>query len=116
MFKGKPAPVAPRPATPEALYLTGGLGRTQKAVPGLWVHQGDVLRSYAADHEKTPDLAIELPTGTGKTLPGLLIGEWVRRGGERVAFATPTIQLAAQVVATARDEGIPVVQLTGTST
>lgn len=115
MFKGRPSVAAPRPETPEALYLNGGLGRTQMAAPGLWVHQGDVLRSYAADHEKTPDLAIELPTGTGKTLPGLLIGEWVRRGGERVAFATPTVQLAAQVVATARDEGIPVVQLTGTA-
>lgn len=116
MFKGKPAAAAPRPETPEALYLNGGLGRSQKAVPGLWVHQGDVLRSYAADHQRTADLAIELPTGTGKTLPGLLIGDWVRRGGERVAFATPTTQLAAQVVATAREEGVPVVQLTGTST
>jgi hypothetical protein len=115
MFKGKPAAPAPRPETPETLYLSGGLGRTQKAVPGLWVHQGDVLRSYAADHQSTADLAIELPTGTGKTLPGLLIGEWVRRGGDRVAFATPTVQLATQVVATAREEGIPVVQLTGSA-
>lgn len=115
MFKGKPAAPAPRPETPEALYLHGGLGRTQKAVPGLWVHQGDVLRSYAVDHQQTPDLAIELPTGTGKTLPGLLIADWVRRDGERVAFAVPTVQLAAQVVATAREEGIPVVQLTGSA-
>lgn len=116
MFKGKPAASAPRPETPEALYVGGGLGRTQKAVSGLWVHQGDVLRTYAADHERTQDLAIELPTGTGKTLPGLLIAEWVRRGGERVAFATPTVQLASQVVATAGEEGIPVVQLTGSAT
>jgi Rad3-related DNA helicase len=26
------------------------------------------------------DLALELPTGTGKTLIGLLIAEWRRRG------------------------------------
>ncbi|HEX2895993.1 MAG TPA: DEAD/DEAH box helicase [Marmoricola sp.] len=115
MFKGKPAAPTERPATPEQLYVNGGLGRTQEAVEGLWVHQGDVLRTYATEHATTPDLAIELPTGTGKTLPGLIIADWVRRGGERVAFATPTVQLAEQVVATARKEGVAVVQLTGSA-
>lgn len=115
MFKGKPAAPSPRPETPEELYVRGGLGRTQEAVQGLWVHQGDVLRKYAAQHVNTPDLAIELPTGTGKTLPGLLIADWVRRGGERVAFATPTVQLADQVIATAKREGVAAVQLAGSA-
>lgn len=46
-------------------------------------------------------------TGSGKTLPGLLIGEWVRRKGEGpVIYATPTKQLARQVLATAQREGV----------
>lgn len=71
------------------------------AVPGLWLHQGDVLRAYLTDHEATPGLALELPTGTGKTLPGLVIAEWVRReAAGPVAYACPTNQLARQVLAT----------------
>jgi hypothetical protein len=75
-FKGK-IEREPSAASPEALYRD--LPRKPDAVPGLWLHQGDLLRSYTAEHSATPDLALELPTGTGKTLPGLLIADWVRR-------------------------------------
>jgi hypothetical protein len=41
-----------------------------------------------------------LPTGSGKTLVGLLIGEWLRRKNkERVVFLCPTRQLVNQVIA-----------------
>ena len=40
---------------------------------GLWGWQSEVLRGYAAI---TGDAAVELPTGTGKTLIGLLAGEY----------------------------------------
>lgn len=79
-----------------------------------WLHQGDVIRAYAERHVGTPDLALELPTGSGKNLPGLLIGEWVRRKDEGPAiYATPTKQLARQVLATSQREGVPGVLLIG---
>lgn len=102
--------------SPEELYLSGTLPRTTAAVDSLWLHQGDVIRAYAEGHQSTPDLALELPTGTGKTLPGLLIGEWVRRkAAGPVIYATPTKQLARQVAATAKREGVPVAILTGSA-
>jgi superfamily II DNA or RNA helicase len=60
------------------------------------------------------DVAIELPTGAGKTLVGCLIAEWRRRKyADRVAYVVPTRQLARQAAALGRQYGIPVVDLTG---
>jgi hypothetical protein len=116
-FVGKAKKAAQHFETPEEMYLRGALLRTGEAVPSLWLHQGDVIRAYAEEHQTTPDLALELPTGTGKTVPGLLIGEWVRRKGEGpVLYATPTKQLAKQVAAAARREGVPVALLIGSHT
>lgn len=94
--------------SPEEMYKRGGLPRSGSAVSGLWTQQGDVLRAYTNDHQSTPDLAMELPTGTGKTLPGLLIAEWNRRKSNGpILYAAPTKQLALQVLETALVEGIP---------
>ena len=113
-FRGKTNRVQQQFPSPEELYLSGTLPRTTEAVDGLWLHQGDVIRAYAENHQGTPDLALELPTGSGKTLPGLLIAEWVRRKSEGpVIYATPTKQLARQVLATAQREGVPGVLLIG---
>lgn len=115
-FLGKTKRAVQQFPSPEELYLSGTLPRTTAAVDSLWLHQGDVIRAYAEDHQDTPDLALELPTGTGKTLPGLLIGEWVRRNAlGPVIYATPTRQLARQVAATAEREGVPVAVLTGSA-
>jgi hypothetical protein len=82
------------PDDPEALFRD----LRKKTVPGLLSHQADVLRSYIVVHEKYPDIALQLPTGSGKTLVGLLIGEWRRRKyGERVVYLCPTRQLVNQV-------------------
>ena len=84
--------------------------RKPDSVPSLWVHQGDLLREYAANQVDTADLP--LPTGTGKTLPGLLIADWVRRvRPARVAYACPTVQLARQVADMAERDGVPTVVL-----
>lgn len=81
--------------TPEG--LVGDL-RTKK-IPGLLSHQADVLREYHADALEAPDVAIQLPTGSGKTLVGLVLAEWrQRRFGERVVYLCPTNQLVYQVV------------------
>src|SRR4051812_44878042 len=77
-------------------------------VPFLWGHQDRILEGYEA-HVDVSDLALELPTGTGKTLIGLLIAEWRRRSeGERVLYLCPTRQLAHQVGALADRYGIAV--------
>ena len=70
---------APVAADPESLF--GELPRTAEGVGALWSHQADQLRDYARDHVDSADVALELPTGSGKTLVGLLIADWRRRGG-----------------------------------
>ena len=98
-------------ASPEDLYRD--LPRRAGAVPGLWSHQADILRDYVG-HADDADVALELPTGTGKTLTGLLVAEWSRRTrSERVLYACPTKQLARQVAASAFREGIDASLLIG---
>jgi hypothetical protein len=87
----------------------------------LWSRQADVLRAYDRLKGKSgqfpADVAIELPTGAGKTLVGCLIAEWRRRKyAEPVAYVAPTRQLAWQAAAQARLYGIPAVDLTGSHT
>ncbi|WP_166786474.1 DEAD/DEAH box helicase [Cryobacterium sp. TMT2-15-1] len=112
-FKQRSAPELTA-ATPEQLFQL--LPRTGKSVASLWSHQADILRDYAQNFSTSRDLAIELPTGTGKTLPGLLIADWRRRSKKgRTVFACPTVQLVRQVVSAAKRQGIPVVDLSGSA-
>lgn len=106
--------VVPPPESPLALF--GDLPRMPGSVPNLWGPQTAVLNEYVKHHVKAKDLAIELPTGTGKTVPGLLVADWRRRKfGRQVVYACPTVQLAHQASAVARREGIPVVTLVGSA-
>ena len=82
------------PDDPESLFRD----LRKRKVPGLLSHQADLLRSYLAVHTQHADIALQLPTGSGKTLVGLLIAEWRRRRyGERVVYLCPTRQLVNQV-------------------
>lgn len=87
----------------------------KKTVPGLLSHQADLLRSYLAVHTQYADIALQLPTGSGKTLVGLLIAEWRRRKyTERVVYLCPTRQLVNQVAQQARNKyGIDLHAFTG---
>lgn len=107
-----PSSAAQAPPTPLEMYVD--LPRASDAPSsGLWVHQGDAIREFMT-HLDSPDLALQLPTGTGKTLTGLLITEWTRRfRKQRVIYACPTQQLAKQVFASAIAEGIRPVLLIG---
>jgi hypothetical protein len=108
----KQAARLPVPASPEALYPV--LAHGPDAPRELWSRQADVLRAYNGLKGDPADVAIELPTGAGKTLVGCLIAEWRRRKQqERVAYVSPTRQLAQQAAAQARLYGIPAVDLTG---
>lgn len=99
--------------TPEQLFVA--LNGTGTSSRDLLRSQVDILRDYNNRGKESPDLALELPTGTGKTLIGLLVADWRRRTyGKRAIYACPTVQLVEQVVRTARDFRIPVVDLSGT--
>ena len=80
----------------------------------LWPHQIEVLDRYFADLRQSRAVGIELPTGSGKTLIGLLVLEWARRQGKRVAVLTSSKALAADVAAKAEALQIPTVVVTGT--
>jgi hypothetical protein len=77
----------------------------------LWGWQADVLEQYAS---VGGDVAVELPTGTGKTLVGLLAGENFREStGAPVAYLAGNKQLAQQIERQARDLGFAVVRFQG---
>ena len=86
-----------------------------KKIPGLLTQQGDLLREYVSKFVDVPDVAAQLPTGSGKTLIALLIGEWRRiTRGERVVYLCPTKQLVNQVAEQAAHKyGIIVEPFTG---
>src|SRR3982074_573780 len=80
--------------SPESLFAD----IKSKQIPGLLTQQGDVLREYVSKFVNSRDLAAQLPTGSGKTLVALLIGEWRRlTRQERVVYLCPTNQLVHQV-------------------
>ncbi len=89
----------------------------------LWPAQEDVLRSYAAkfspgaiDEDKLPtDVAIELPTGAGKTLIALLIAEAWRKENKKVAILSANKTLARQMLAEAEALHLPAVLMEGKS-
>jgi hypothetical protein len=100
-------------ATPEEVFFALTRSKSHGYLRG---QQQDVLREYAAKGTKATDVAFELPTGTGKTTVGLLLAEWKRRAGEKVAYLTLNNQLAAQVLAEAGKIGVPVADLRGDKT
>jgi replicative superfamily II helicase len=95
----QPKPVVPD--SPEKILLD----LPRRKIPGVLLHQGEVMRRYAAEAVHLTDVALQLPTGSGKTLVGLLIAEWRRRKyGERVVYLCPTRQLVNQVAEQANDQ------------
>jgi hypothetical protein len=86
-----------------------------RRVQGLLAHQADVLREYENTSLHHPDVAFQLPTGSGKTLVGVLLAEWRRRKfRERVVYLCPTLQLVHQVTNDAVQKyGIKVTPFTG---
>lgn len=107
----KPISHAAVPESPDRLFRD--LPRRKHA--SLFDHQGQVLRNYVAQAIKASDVALQLPTGSGKTLVGLLLAEWRRRRyRERVVYLCPTRQLVNQVVEEASAKyGLAVEAFTG---
>ncbi|MEU9939054.1 DEAD/DEAH box helicase [Streptomyces lavendulae] len=92
----------------DPLQLYRMLAVTNRGPAAVWGHQQDVLRSWHQEKSEASDVAIELPTGAGKTLVGGLIAEFRRRTSQdRVAYLCPTRQLAQQTAAAFDAYGIP---------
>lgn len=72
--------------------------RTKK-IDALYAHQAEILKQYQKDEFfSSANIALELPTGSGKTLIGLLIGEYLRRTkNHKIVFLCSTKQLVNQV-------------------
>lgn len=101
----------PKPKSPSLLFRD--LVR-DPSVKFLWEHQAKLLEDYHRDHRSNRDVAIELPTGSGKTLVSLLIAEFRRRSqNERVVFLCPTKQLCSQVTEQAKKYGVRASLLVG---
>jgi len=75
-----------------------------KKILGPLDYQSQIIDQYMEIINKE-NIAFELPTGSGKTLVGLLIGTFRRRKNkERVIYLCPTNQLVHQVVAQAENK------------
>lgn len=98
------------PDSPAKLFQT----LTRRKLPDVMTHQRDMLRAYGEQMVDEKDVALQLPTGSGKTLVGLLIAEWRRRKfKERVVYLCPTRQLVNQTVDQAQNRyGIDAVGFT----
>lgn len=89
------------PDSPEKILLD----LPRRKIPGVLLHQGEIIKSYVAKAIDKPNVAFQLPTGSGKTLVGLLVAEWRRlKFKERVVYLCPTNQLVNQVVEQAEEQ------------
>lgn len=88
---------------------------TKRQLPDVMPHQKEMLEVYATEFETKADVALQLPTGSGKTLVGLLIADWRRiKHRNRTVYLCPTKQLVRQTVLQATNQyGIDVVDLSG---
>lgn len=102
-------------STPQEMFQDNKL----KTIKGILDYQSQMLDNYLktinGDAIVDKNVALELPTGSGKTLVGLLIGEFHRRKYKRKClFLCPTNQLVAQVCQQAREQyGIDTIPFIG---
>jgi hypothetical protein len=89
----------------------------RRKYPDVLPHQQSIMQRYAEEADNSPDVALQLPTGSGKTLVGLLIAEWRRRKyNEKIVYICPTKQLVNQVVEQADSKyGLSVIGFTGSA-
>lgn len=109
LSKVKARPRAATSLDPEEIFRR--LPKKDSSINDLWLGQGDALRAWHKARDKA-DVAINLNTGAGKTLIGLLIAQSLTnelRGG--VAYLCSSIQLVEQTVAKAGTYGIETSQL-----
>lgn len=86
-----------------------------RKITNIYDYQSKMLDLYLETESGKSDIALELPTGTGKTLVGLLIGEFRRRKHkEKILYLCPNNQLVYQTVKHAvEDYGISATPFVG---
>ena len=92
----------------EAFLVSFHSAKFQKLRPA----QKHILDKYAA-FEATEDVAVELPTGAGKTPIALLIAEARRRNGSKIAVLSANKTLARQMYQEAQALNIPAALMEG---
>lgn len=75
--------------------------------------QNYILNEYSRNFVTSSDIAIELPTGAGKTLIALLTAEAWRQEGKKVAILSANKTLARQMLREATALGIPAILMEG---
>jgi hypothetical protein len=97
---------------PNQLFKTLSL-KPDGQIKSLWEIQTEVLDIYYAKLKDAKKVAIELPTGSGKSIISILILEMWRRVGKRVAILTSSIALGDDMKRRCDDIGVPNVVITG---
>ncbi len=97
---------------PNQLFKTLKL-KPNGQIKNLWDNQSEVLDVYFNKFKDSKKLAIELPTGSGKSIVSLLILEMWRQAGKRVALLTSSIALGDDMKRRCDDLGIPNVVISG---
>lgn len=70
-------------SNPQAMYAD----YKNSSINGLYNHQSKIIDSYMELESNNKDISLELPTGSGKTLVGMIIGEFRRRrAGDKVLY------------------------------
>ena len=94
-----------RPTDPEAIFKSLTLRGT---VENMWGPQVEAVRGWDAIRSES-DVVVEMTTGGGKTLAGLLIGQsLVNETNGKILYVCATKQLIEQTAARAQECGIPV--------
>jgi hypothetical protein len=96
----------PRPTDPSDVFKRLNLRRS--GIENLWDTQGEALREWN-DDRAARDVVVEMSTGGGKTLVGLIVAQSLGHELDRgVVYLCPTRQLVSQVAARAGAVGVPV--------
>lgn len=101
----KVTPESPRPIDPLELFRS--LKVTDPMINDLWLAQGDALRAWHTSRSKK-DICVQLNTGAGKTLVGLLVAQsLVNETRSLVLYVCSSIQLVKQTEQKAGGYGLP---------
>lgn len=92
-------------ASPQEMFQDNKL----KSIKGILDYQSQIINHYLETIDGTKvinkNVAFELPTGSGKTLVGMLIAEFHRRKyGRKCLFLCPTKQLVSQVCSQCKNQ------------